>query len=1456
MPLFSSGHANDTSIQYSTVESEPAQYLDDSQGGHKAFDHNNQAKQPSVDINTVGITVNSSQDDKGSNTYAGPPIKGWPTEPQRLRGYSLPLLIGDILLILLPIGFIVLAISAWRLDAKELSGTGKMVERAMNLGPTIFPLAFAAIGSRCLRSIAVRIAERGTSILTLEKLLGSQSLVSAIGTACSLRSANLISLGLLLLWALSPLGGQSSLRLLHETNSTISENGTVYYSDHAAPADYSEAMRWFPIVPTVLTASLATSVETKLRPVDSWNHPRVPRLGLVEQNALQNPSSEGTWVDVDPKLNQTYTSWTGINIQNLRPSEQSVFQVRYNYMYLDQQDVSSGDPKVIFDELVSSYAIYPPLLGTPKNDEDALNKLSNLTGLLLPVEAVKTQKLLIRIAYPLESAQFGTNMTGTGSAFNRNREPISFLYGVRYLKAYSESTYTAYRYTPRIVTVDAQIECQSGDCIVTRLRHVPNESPSSIEDACLVGQEYRLGCMTTATETAFHFMRYLPGALAMYLTDGISSAGEFEDWIKGKNITFDIDAGNLTLNGITDQEKSDRLTVLLNTYWQASSWGYQITRAASFDRPEYPWAGDSESRTPIRYINATEATFSHLVPIYRADIGWIVGLLIISTILLVLGIVNVAFAFMTVAPDLFYYASSLARENPYTKTPDGGTALDGGQRSRMLRDLKVQIADVSPENRVGYVVFKSVEDDDFQTGRLKKDRLYCKDCTERVHFPQEPSCLRGIEAYNTKWGSTNISNSDRAYNYTGRVRLIEANQSTQITFKGCVALCGEGNQYYTWPVISATLTTWILPILGTLLQAPFESNAFWRTIKACNRWIGSPISSLATILWDVGISGKCALFVDMAVPYDSTPDQHSEFASIRDSFYILMNLNQYKMKPVISMTREAEGLLRIALFSKELKLIGTHKTLSQKRLKLAHDLRSNRRKGVVPIFLSTLWFILALGISIEAAFGDLGSNLQAHNLAMGLFISWLPIIILCSILDRNPVASDDIQRKLSNLVDLVCDSLLDHDTRTEYIASFADLPQAQHMAYWVEKIAAKAEFIKGDYFHGFAGQARTRFHYGAAYAILIDIEKAYITEHGRNWFGDAREARAALVLGQVDQGCTWFDGRQLWTVLASVVLVGGTSVGGFVLSFNTPTVGLGCRTGGYVIFFVIALVLLIAEIAVWWLTSPLRDQDQFHANFEEYAARTRSRRKSVCAKPPALASSRPMFNRFLEAVETLLLQTMVVLLRLTPAKHRTQRTTSVEAAIRAHFFTLRGLTARNWLQRAFFTPLEFANLVWACYLLAAQTIGAFNNCACMTSIWGGFGGYLDFTQLNVANSTVVEQYWIIGTILTCSVMGLGMSYIVLEWLLQAHLSTEDYDDAMIGLRRVRKFRFATLWIRYPLDMFVRLVTHGLNVFHVRGIKDRRVMLWTKATTFRPSVEHAVVRIATDAQRLPFQETNV
>lgn len=47
-------------------------------------------------------------------------------------------------------------------------------------------------------------------------------------------------------------------------------------------------------------------------------------------------------------------------------------------------------------------------------------------------------------------------------------------------------------------------------------------------------------------------------------------------------------------------------------------------------------------------------------------------------------------------------------------------------------------------------------------------------------------------------------------------------------------------------------------------------------------------------LWNIKVSSTCAMMVDMATDYDTVPDQDSQFAQIRDSFYILSVMNQCK----------------------------------------------------------------------------------------------------------------------------------------------------------------------------------------------------------------------------------------------------------------------------------------------------------------------------------------------------------------------------------------------------------------------------------------------------------------------------------------------------------------------------------------------------------------------------------
>lgn len=97
------------------------------------------------------------------------------------------------------------------------------------------------------------------------------------------------------------------------------------------------------------------------------------------------------------------------------------------------------------------------------------------------------------------------------------------------------------------------------------------------------------------------------------------------------------------------------------------------------------------------------------------------------------------------------------------------------------------------------------------------------------------------------------------YGWKGEVIGIAPNNVSQISTEGCRQLCGTDADYYPWSLASNTITTWILPIVGILLQAPFESNAFWRTVLAIARWVGSPMASLAYILWNIKVSAKCAL---------------------------------------------------------------------------------------------------------------------------------------------------------------------------------------------------------------------------------------------------------------------------------------------------------------------------------------------------------------------------------------------------------------------------------------------------------------------------------------------------------------------------------------------------------------------------------------------------------------------
>jgi hypothetical protein len=77
------------------------------------------------------------------------------------------------------------------------------------------------------------------------------------------------------------------------------------------------------------------------------------------------------------------------------------------------------------------------------------------------------------------------------------------------------------------------------------------------------------------------------------------------------------------------------------------------------------------------------------------------------------------------------------------------------------------------------------------------------------------------------------------------------------TYEGCLEKCGDGYEIYSWSKIADTITTWVLPSVGLLLQAPWESNVpAWKALFLAFRWIGNPIASMTCTLWNISVGPR------------------------------------------------------------------------------------------------------------------------------------------------------------------------------------------------------------------------------------------------------------------------------------------------------------------------------------------------------------------------------------------------------------------------------------------------------------------------------------------------------------------------------------------------------------------------------------------------------------------------
>lgn len=212
-------------------------------------------------------------------------------------------------------------------------------------------------------------------------------------------------------------------------------------------------------------------------------------------------------------------------------------------------------------------------------------------------------------------------------------------------------------------------------------------------------------------------------------------------------------------------------------------------------------------------------------------------------------------------------------------------------------------------------------------------------------------------------------------------------------------------------------------------------------------------------------------------------------------------------------------------------------------------------------------------------------------MALSFLLTWFPILVLLSIIDASPAGCLDIVEPFNNIIRACRTQITDPKFQTD-LAKECGVP-VTHFTLSPAPISSTQGM-----FHEFAGQGRQRWFRGVAPSIMADSEEHYIAEAGRGWLLKEQKAMEALLLPPLLQRRSAFYPDAFGQSIAALAIVAGCAGSAILISYFTPTVGLGCRSGGYTVFVSLTLALALLETCMWNLT------DSQNTSFRAWAGGT------------------------------------------------------------------------------------------------------------------------------------------------------------------------------------------------------------------------------------------------------------
>lgn len=412
--------------------------------------------------------------------------------------------------------------------------------------------------------------------------MGSQSVASTIDTIWGLRTAKLVlGSAAFLLWGLSPLGGQSALRLVSTAPGYVDTASELRYINDMQKSELVDSnwIRSRSGANALYTASLLSPSAIRNSERDVWGNLKIPRLEAVEGNASQSP------IQVQYSDQIVYSSLLGIPVMGLRMDENATFTMNTGYFALQCK------PMVLRDIYSNPEDFFSPLQfrfpnGSWKHGSEA--------QMLEDGSYHGAASWLLDTYTPLtsENASLLSNDTPLGRSYGPSSPATPLFFPNLTFASPSDNFWVTTNCSMSYIRVEANASCVGLSCRIVSMRQIPlNDSASGILMAWDSRQEsfdyiaFKEMCYNFPLATGL--IQKTPGNVVPIV------ATATERYLNGNEHPFPGIRGVGDASYVVDLSKvplddfTKRFSTLFNTYWQSTLLtGYRTNNVSLGDANE------------------------------------------------------------------------------------------------------------------------------------------------------------------------------------------------------------------------------------------------------------------------------------------------------------------------------------------------------------------------------------------------------------------------------------------------------------------------------------------------------------------------------------------------------------------------------------------------------------------------------------------------------------------------------------------------------------------------------------------------------------------------------------------------------------------------------------------------------------------------------------------------------